>query len=339
MIMPTPTPRGVVLYAGRNSRRREYAAYLTASGGSRVGYLRRLRPTPRPLPGWSRGEDLGWYEVATSDGRGLSHRVAMSSRPSRTGANPLRDAATGTAVGHARREEVVNGADVRQLRNDSGGMFRPVAQAFHHLYGTQVVPFQNVHDDFDEDGLTERDTRENFFDAVGTVAGSGLDFFAYAGHGSSNGLPSAGITTAGGTDRGFSELTDAIRRLCRLDGWVLLYACETATAGGFAERLSGVFPRMTVIGHRGAGPASRNPLKYRIVGGRSQAMRDRLPEDVRPLWTDTALLRDRLYARVPFLSADQIAAELRGEEPPRGVSPPRGQSPLLARPAQSTRTG
>jgi hypothetical protein len=313
MILPRPNPRGVVLFAGRNSRRREYAAYLLSAGWARAGYLKRCRP-PRPLPAWCRAGGHVFYEIESFNGHGTGRQVAMSGRPDRTGENHLYDPATGATVGRARREDVVNATDVRQMKNDSTGMFRPVAHTFRQLYGSQIEAFENVHDDFDEDGHNERDTRENFFEAVDNVAVTGLDFFAYSGHGSARGLPSAGISTTanGRTDRGFTALVAAIRRLCRADGWVLLYACSTADPGGFAEKLSGALPRMTVFGHRQAARGDVNPRKYRIVGGRSVAVQSELPADVRELWTAAALERENLYARYPFLSIAQIADELRG---------------------------
>jgi hypothetical protein len=310
MNMPKPTPRGVVLYAARNSRRKEYAAYLTSAGVARAGYLRECRP-PRPLPAWSRAGGHDFYEVVTFSGVRTGRQVAMCDRPNRAGDTPLFDPDGGATVGRARREEVVNAAGERQLKNDSDGMFRLIAQAFRDLYGSQMVPFQNVHDDFAEDGLRERHTRVNFFEAIETVTGTGLDYFAYAGHGSANGLPSAGISARGRAE-GVVALFAAIRRLCRPDGWVLLYACSTAAAGGFAERLSAALPRMTVLGHRLPGPGDVNPRKYRIVGGRSVAVKDELPADVRERWTLDSLGREKLYARYPFLTTEQIASELRG---------------------------
>ena len=93
---------------------------------------------------------------------------------------------------------------------------------------------------------------------------------------------------------------------------MLLHACSTAAPGGFAERLSVALPGMTVIGHRQEGAGSTNPRKYRIRNGQSVAVQTTLPADVQGLWNAQALGRERLYARYPFLTPDQIAAELGG---------------------------
>jgi hypothetical protein len=195
------------------------------------------------------------------------------------------------------------------MKNDSTGMFEHVARAFRQLYNAEIRAFDNVHDD-EADGGNEAATRANYFGEMAKFSGDNLDFFAYSGHGSQNGLPSAGVRR-GRPTFGVPQLCERIGRLVRADGFVLLYACSTAEAGGFAEDLSRLLPRMTVIGHRGAAAASRNPEKYRIVNGNSEHYRDLLPADVQPRWTATNLDRNYLYARFPFLTVEQVAEELR----------------------------
>jgi hypothetical protein len=328
MILPTPWPRrGVVIYAGRNSRQRGYAVFLkTPAGVRRVGYLVMPRgESGPPRVSWDRHRRYGLYSVTAlapwqmqrSTGEELPEKVVAARDLNREALNDLFAEASETRIGYAQREDAIDQHNVIQMMNDSQGMFRNVAQALSQP-AARTVRFDNVHDDQAEDGLEEADTRSNFFAALDSITERGLDFFAYSGHGTYNGLPSAGI----GFDRRGRERDGSVTRLCeyisertRPDGLVLLYACSTADAGGFAEKLSRQLPGMTVIGHRTPARASVNPYKYRIRNGVSERFQDLLPQEVRCFWNATTLGRHipPLYVRFPFLTLEQIATELRSE--------------------------
>ena len=301
--MPNPLPRGVVVYANRNSREMGHAYFSQAlpnGPAQRLGYLQARGAVINNLPGFNR------YRVRGLNGQLLANEVAAPRALSEDGRRQdVRDPDNGVRLGYTCYELMRNQQGNLDLRSDSTGMFRVIGRAFTRRYGGQalVLPFDNVHDDEGDEG-TRADTRQNFMNVLQSVAESNLDYFAYAGHGYNTSLPSAQIRQDQAAD-----FVAELRRIVRPDGIIVFYACHTAAVGGFAEFISRQLPQMTVFGHRERGQGSVNPLKYRIRNGQSVEFKSLLSAPARERWRGS-LDRDDLYARYPFLTIEQINSEL-----------------------------
>jgi hypothetical protein len=184
---------------------------------------------------------------------------------------------------------------------------RMIARKFRSLFGLAdplICPFENVHDDLDPDG-SRADTRNNFFDALVAVSQSQLDFFAYAGHGGRNSLPSAQVR-----EQDLDRLQTQIQRLARPGGIVLLYACQTGYAGGFASKLSRRLPTMAIWGHTDSGQASRNADKLVYRNGVGVDIRNVLTSEARSRFAPHLLSSSDFYARFAFMTHAAIEYEL-----------------------------
>lgn len=293
-------PRGSVIYAGNNSRLREFA-FRNMQGGL-VGYRARTYPG-------AQGSIVNYpnrkrYQVRRTDGG--NQDIAAPKNLSRSYPNDVWSL-TGERIGSFVREDVVGAEGALVIRTDSSNEFRRIGDRFRALYQLSqelVRSFDNVHDDFDEGG-SEADTRENFFDELRAISLTQQDFFAYSGHGSSQGLPSACIKVGQ-----LPRLAGEIRRLLKPDGIVLLYACSTGEPGGFAEQISGHLTGMTVWGHIGEGPASRNSQKVKYQNGVKQDFLELLSTDERQAWRNHIRHNPDFYARFAFMTLEQIKGEL-----------------------------
>ncbi|MBX7105309.1 MAG: hypothetical protein K1X57_14595 [Gemmataceae bacterium] len=300
-------PIGAVIYAGNNSRLKGFA--LRDNSGKLLGFLATNKLGGLVLSPVKGSKTHVTYTVNTFSG--IPMQVTALLKLERKG-NEARSPVSGVIVGTLGKEEVVNAQGELKIRNDSSGMFEVVAaklKKIHSIPPNLVKRFANVHDDLGDDG-TKEDSKTNFFNALKSMPGVGgaseLDFFAYSGHGSGSGLPSAGI------GRGdISKLKDEIKRLVRADGTVILYACSTGTPKGFAEQLSGQLPGMTVWGHLPPpGPASINPRKVKFKAGKSQNFLEQFTKEERVMWDNHVKSSSDFYARYPFMRLDEIRAEI-----------------------------
>lgn len=336
MDMCHPHPHGVVVYASNNARQMGWAVYLDGSNGVQ-GHLQNPRIAHR-IATWQpqaegtaqdsqprgnrqprRRPNFHVYEMrAVANWRGQESTGALIQRVSTERELPqgnysdqvIYQAEREERIGIVKREWMRNQNGVEQMMNDSHGMFQTVACAFHDLFNSRSIPFANVHDDYAEGG-SEGDSTNHFFTALSRVTDTGLDFFAYSGHGSQNSLASAAIDDRPRrADRGpeMQRLASEIRRLVKPNGKVLLYACSTAS--GFAPGLSVLLPTMSIYAHIGAAQGNVNPEKILIVNGFATPFKSLLPSAAQSKWSAAALGRNRLWARYPFLTIDQIADEI-----------------------------
>jgi hypothetical protein len=298
---------GAVIYAGRNSRLKNFA-YKDFVAGVR-GYRSRDKQG-NPLAGTKvPGQPLRLsYQVTRLTGGTME--VGSVVKLSKKKPNDAWAPATSAApTGVFNYEEVHDAAGTAVLRHDSNGMFAVVASDLRKRY---VLPkglvraFDNVHDDL-ADGGTSEDSRENFFHELGKMTGAGLDFFAYSGHGNYNGLPSAGVYM-----KHVEPLGDEISRLVRTDGTVMLYACSCATPGGFAQALSKRLGNRKVWAHTGAGTADKNPNMYLFQNGLDQDFlgATNFTKEERTAWKVHLKRSADFYIRFPFLTIEEMKSEM-----------------------------
>ena len=186
-------------------------------------------------------------------------------------------------------------------RADATGAFHPGAQRFQTIHRLpDPVLFDNL--------ASEGERRRVVLDAIQSAPGP-LDVIAYFGHGTVNGLSSAGFRS-----QHVGELAEAIRANTRDGAPVVLYACSAGSFGGFAEALAGMINVgpvrdeycRVVYGHTCSGHSFYNPYvthfpsrAYVIQPGSSEFGGWR-----------TALRSSDLWARFPFLNDGDIRAEI-----------------------------
>jgi hypothetical protein len=293
-------PRGVVIYPDNNSKWRGYAYYRNGQPGQAGAHT----SSGAVCPGTH--NHLRYYTIALHGGE-TTRVAAAKSLSKKVKKNPAFDIATWGEIGYLNWEPLRTAAGLLKAKPDSSGEFRLIAKKLKELYllpSSLIVPFENVHDDI-EAGGTAAETRDNFFEALEDVRESGLDFFAYAGHGGEQSLPSAQVRKSD-----ISRLADQIRRIVRPDGIVIFYACSTGAPDGFACKISALLPLMRVWGHTDSGQASRNADKVCYKNGAGIDIRDKLSAAARAKWAAHLLHSPDFYARFPFLALDTINAEL-----------------------------
>jgi hypothetical protein len=298
---------GAVIYAGRNSRLKNFA--YKDFGARVLGYRSRDK----------QGNPLAGTKVPGQPFR-LSYQITLIAGGTmevgsvvKMGKKKPNDAwvpATAAApTGVFSYEEVRDAAGAAVQRHDSNGMFAVIASDLRKKYvlpAGLVRKFDNVHDDL-ADGGTSDDSRENFFHELGKMTGAGLDFFAYAGHGNYNGLPSAGVTM-----KHVDSLGGEIERLVTADGSVMLYACSCATPGGFAQALSKRLGNREVWAHTGAGTADKNPNMFLFRHGLDQDFlgTKNFTKEERAAWRAYLKKSADFYARFPFMTVGEMKSEI-----------------------------
>jgi hypothetical protein len=285
-------PRGFVTYAGHNSRHNAWILQ-TPDGATFSAERPQLR-----------------QPAGTTFRFGSSHSVYVPGRLRRDGTvmNAFDASNHSAAAGTIRRGTLTNADGSVRLKNDSTGMFARIpAHLSEYLGSANVIarPFENVHDDADGDHGTAGDTRDNFFEQVESMP-SGLDFFAYCGHGSPDGLPSACISGPAARTRLATSLANL-----NAGGTVVLYACSTGAPGGFAQRLSVDLSgrNIAVWGHTQSGAASTNPTKVRYLRGEAFALQHHLSEAARARWNRGGLPQ-RIYIMAPFWTIDHLESQI-----------------------------
>lgn len=294
-------PRGLVIYPDNNSRQRGFAFYRAGQQGQSGRKTRN-----RGVVSTSRNGRLRTYEITLHNRTTINVLAPTSLSKSATRITAY-DPTSEAEVGYLNYELLLNASGGIQTKPDSSGEFRLIARKFRSLYGLSdplICPFENVHDDLDPEG-TRADTRNNFFDALEAVTQTQLDFFAYAGHGGRSSLPSAQVR-----QRDLDRLQTQIQRIVRPGGIVLLYACQTGYAGGFASQLSRRLPTMAIWGHTDSGQASRNADKIVYRNGQGVDIRNVLTSEARTRFAGHLLSSADFYARFAFMTQAAIEYEL-----------------------------
>lgn len=296
---------GAVIYAGRNSRLKNFA-YKDLTNRV-LGY--RYRDKLGNQPGGTKipGQHLRLsYEIALLAGGTIQvgSAVTLNKRKPNDAWSP---ATSAIATGVLNYEEVHDVAGTAVLRHDSNGMFAVIAAGLRKKYSLPadlVRSFDNVHDDL-EDGGTSKDSKKNFFAELKKMKGTELDFFAYAGHGNYNGLPSAGVYMSD-----IDDLEKEINRLIKADGSVMLYACSCAS--GFAQHLSRKLGNRKVWAHTGAGTADKNPNMHLFQNGLDQHFlgEKNFTKDEVTAWKRYLKLSDDFYMRFPFMTIQEMKNEI-----------------------------
>lgn len=203
--------------------------------------------------------------------------------------------------------------------NDALGAFQPQARAFMKRYSLPASSLLLF------DSSARLAARALEFEAFMRDK-SGLRTVAFFCHGWRDGIQ------AGFVSPGVKALADAIARCAAEDLRVVLYACDTArvgsitedptepgpgAAGGFADLLQNAIEaagvkRCWVYGHGTTGHTTNNPF-VRVFRPQNPAPGgDWLYTPRGPLWGvwARALRTTDLWARFPFMTKDEIDAEL-----------------------------
>lgn len=293
-------PRGLVVYAGNNSKWRAFAYYKNGNG-SQYGVKEKSGGLVSGKAGYR------YYDVKPHGGGDSFRVVAAKTLDEDVKKNPAYDPTSGTEVGYFNWEPLRNSDGTIKAKPDSTGEFSLIGKKMRSVFSLPdhlVQPFQNVHDDLDPDG-TKEDTRKNFFQVLKDCPDQGLTFFAYAGHGGTKSLPSACVR-----EKDIDKLVEHIRRIVKPDGTVIFYACNTGKPGGFASQISQKLPGMKVWGHSDAGQASRNADKLIYQNGQYQDIRDLIDQAVRHKFAPYLLASADFYVRLPFMAIDAVNQEL-----------------------------
>jgi len=192
--------------------------------------------------------------------------------------------------------------------HDATGKFHHGLDAWRHIFGGHGGRVATLK--FDNHARPPRRRRE-ILAAMGAVTGA-LDAIAYFGHGSPNAMSSASI---GRQD--IPELAAAVRAKSQRGVVIALYACDCGRADGFAQILQESLADIgaVVFAHPVFGDSVSNPAVVRFPGGERVHPHGRFSE-----WSGR-LRTSNLWARFPFMTAEEIVADLDGHPPP-----PRGHA-------------
>ena len=289
-------PSGVVVYPSNNGRLKGLVLYKDAGG--KVGY-QWGKPHAK-----AKGSAQWIYPVALDAGGSIKvggpRGLGKKSSPAR-----VHDTDSWAEIGTFRWEEVKLLDGSQRARPDSTGEFQVIAHKFKQKFSASIYGFANVHDDVDDSTGTESKTRENFFDVLDDIGGSNLDYFAYAGHGNATNLGSAQVRKSD-----LETFAGHLRRMVKPDGVVIFYACMTGKSGGFASMVSTAMPAATVWGHSDSGQASRNADKVIYKNGTGTPIQSLLSPAAKAKYAKYLIASGDFYARMPFMTIDEINAEL-----------------------------
>ncbi|GEM_PF-1939331 len=189
-------------------------------------------------------------------------------------------------------------------KNDATGAFLPGAQKFGTAYN---CPWRQ----FDNTGAVKT-VRQRFYDTIDTFCPSGLDLFAYFGHGIPQGLASAHIYEADGYGHHLDDLLAVLQPKISKPFVAVLYACSAGSAQGFTGKLRAKLGGdVWVYGHTTAGHSFLNPDVSEEASDNSPTWRMLYPSgsELRAAWADALRYTD-LWLRFPMLDDDDIYAEV-----------------------------
>jgi hypothetical protein len=192
------------------------------------------------------------------------------------------------------------------LGHDATGKFHHGLDAWRQIYGGHGGRVTTLK--FDNHARAPLRRRE-IMAAMSAVVGT-LDAIAYFGHGSPNSMASASV---GRHD--IPQFAAAVRAKSQRGVIIALYACDCGRANGFAEALQAALADIeaVVFAHPVFGDSVNNPAVVRFPGGARVHPQGRFGE-----WA-TRLRVSNLWARFPFMTAEEIVADLDGHPPaPRG---------------------
>jgi hypothetical protein len=211
-----------------------------------------------------------------------------------------------------------------RVRPDVSAVFRVAAEGLREKHPATVIKtFANVHDDA-ADGGTAGDTLRNFMNAMEELAATcrDLDYFAYSGHGVPRGLASAGLNTK---SKRYPAFVEHLRTMLKPRGTIIFYACSCGASNGIAQQLSAALPGITVWGHSIPGHGMTNPYKARCQFGERAAIADTFSrEDFRKFRDKLKAAGSDLWRRFPWMSFDEILAEVQGRSNLAGHGNPSG---------------
>lgn len=197
------------------------------------------------------------------------------------------------------------------LGHDATGKFHHGLDAWKRLYrrhGGQVTTLKF-------DNHRRQALRHQEIEAAMRGTPGLLDAVAYFGHGTPRSMSSAQY------DMGHVAHLAAVVRARSTSGVVIaLYACDCGAANGFAQALAGALAdrQAVVFAHSVFGDSVTNPSVVRFPGGTPVC-----PPGRRDDW-HRRLLTSNLWARFPFMTPDEIVADLDGHPaPPRDHARPR----------------
>lgn len=186
--------------------------------------------------------------------------------------------------------------------NDATGAFLPGAKAFvkwclgQNDDSARKLEFQNQG--------TDRIVFNEILHGL-AISPYQLDAIAYFGHGTEDMMVSARIGHGF-----FDEFVASIRANAGMNVNIMLYACSCGVPGGFALKLATALSDLnaTVYSHASVGHSFRNPMVRKFPGGTKVC-----PDGMVPAWRRAfADERNDLWIRFPFMTDDEIRAELTG---------------------------
>ncbi len=193
----------------------------------------------------------------------------------------------------------------RPGENDSTGAFQLAANQFRTINRVSSSPV--FFDNSGEEKGHYAEVRQRVLKAAREGGSSAAwDTAAIFCHGGSNALWSAGLIG----DDGASALADVIRPRATAGIIIILYACNAGSPGGFASMLAGKLAGVNAVvyGHTSARHTYANPDTTVFPGGNWVVPKTSL---LWKNWNDDILDQSNdLWARFPFMTADQLAAEL-----------------------------
>jgi hypothetical protein len=189
--------------------------------------------------------------------------------------------------------------------NDSTGAFRVGADRFHAINRVSSPPvyFDNAGE---EKGHYAEVRRRVLKAAREGGSGAAWETVAIFCHGGNNALWSAGLIG----DEGAQALADVIRPRAAAGIVIILYACNAGSPGGFASNLATKLADVNAVvyGHTSARHTYANPDTTVHPSG------DWVVPKNSPLWknwsADIVDQSNDLWARFPFMTAEELAAEL-----------------------------
>jgi hypothetical protein len=302
---------GACVYACKDSRQKAYGYFVN---GVRSGYAR-VDDNGNPV-GASAGPNRWRYTITPLapvtpvnpefQVVGVEYaNIGAVNTPTYRLANPMVPEPNRVMLKEYKRK--LNGR--LHLRSDSSSVFKPTGDDLKQRYGGESRGFANAHDDEGDDG-DARDSLSNFMEEMRTLPGN-LDYFAYAGHGWHDQLPSAGLRMY--TDE-FTEFVSILRRILRPNGTIVFYTCWAGAVNGFAQAVSSAIPSITVFGHEIKGHGQTNPTKVRIRNGNRETFRTLLGDDY-TRWARYIKVRGcSIWIRYPWMSIEDIRAEVRADK-------------------------